>query len=217
MHFYLSRLTLFILSFTVSAYTVAASVTSFQGWSWLEKTKQIHAHFEQQIFNKTNSKIGPLSKGEFWIQRPGQFRWRYEKPSEQLTLSDGKQVTWYDPQLKQVIIKPADGALNNALAQLLTATASSLKQRFRSEQRNENNQIRLLITPLRPDQEGFQKAILYWNTHEPYTLERLEVIDGLEQHINLSLSELQLPTQTFSPALFHFTPPAGVTVLNDSH
>jgi DNA-binding transcriptional LysR family regulator len=41
------------------------------------------------------------SAGIFALQRPGKFRWSYEKPYKQLLVSDGNKLWSYDPDLNQ--------------------------------------------------------------------------------------------------------------------
>jgi outer membrane lipoprotein carrier protein len=39
--------------------------------------------------------------GKLYLQKPGKFRWDYSQPSEQLVLADGKQIWFYDKDLRR--------------------------------------------------------------------------------------------------------------------
>lgn len=217
MHHRLQTVRLGALALLSLSMLATSASAAFDGWAWLEHTPNLHARFEQRTVGKSNSPIGPVAKGELWIRRPGRFRWRYDLPTTQLTLSDGHRVTWYDPQLKQVVIKPATGAMTNALAQLLTSDTASIKHRFQSEQSTEDQSAKLVVTPRNPDQEGFQKITLNWEKQGTQkTLSDITVLDGLGQQISFKLTQVETPSSTALPnTLFNFTPPEGTTVVNE--
>lgn len=192
---------------------VLSSSTAFDAWSWLSHTHSLHAHFEQQVLGKRGKVISPRSEGELWLQRPGQFRWNYTTPSIQTIVSNGKHVTWFDAQLKQATIKPAEGALSNALAQLLTAETQTLRQRYASSQeKNSDGSIKLTVTPHNADQEGFQSIILTWVSSTQPQLSRIEILDALNQRTVFTLTNVETPTNKLSSALFNFTPPKDTTI-----
>lgn len=60
---------------------------------------------------------GSLSKGKFFLKRPGKMRWQYSPPTPILIVSDGKAVTYYDAQLDQVSYIGVDDTLAGFLAQ----------------------------------------------------------------------------------------------------
>ena len=56
------------------------------------------ADFKQAIEDSRGAVLRSAA-GKFYLQRPGRFRWDYVEPSEQLVLSDGKQIWFYDLSL----------------------------------------------------------------------------------------------------------------------
>ena len=42
------------------------------------------------------------------FERPGKFRWVYEKPYEQLIVGDGARIWFYDRDLNQVTVRKLD-------------------------------------------------------------------------------------------------------------
>lgn len=63
------------------------------------------------------------STGHLWLQRPGKFRWEYREPYRQEMVCDGDKIWHYDPDLKQVTVRPAQDALQGTPAALLTQKA----------------------------------------------------------------------------------------------
>jgi outer membrane lipoprotein-sorting protein len=50
-------------------------------------------------FVQTDSR-GQVSQGRFYLQRPGRIRFEYDPPAGLIVVSDGHNVTVYDPRLK---------------------------------------------------------------------------------------------------------------------
>jgi outer membrane lipoprotein carrier protein len=59
------------------------------------------------------------SSGRFVFQRPGRFRWIYDKPYEQLIVADGERLTLFDRDLNQVTIRRLQAALPSSPASIL--------------------------------------------------------------------------------------------------
>ena len=53
------------------------------------------------------------------FQRPGKFRWTYEKPYEQLIVADGQRLTLFDKDLNQATIRKLQAALPSSPASIL--------------------------------------------------------------------------------------------------
>lgn len=61
------------------------------------------------------------SAGRLYLRRPGQFRWEYDTPSEQLIIADGERVYLQDTELNQVSHRSQQAALDGTPAQLLVS------------------------------------------------------------------------------------------------
>jgi len=59
------------------------------------------------------------SRGTFYLERPGKFRWEYKSPVEQVIVADGKRVWLHDLELDQVSHQSQAKALGGTPAQLL--------------------------------------------------------------------------------------------------
>ena len=63
--------------------------------SFLENTHSASARFAQMVLDR-DMKLLQQASGTMQFSRPGKFRWVYEKPYEQVIVSDGKQLWIYD-------------------------------------------------------------------------------------------------------------------------
>ena len=64
-----------------------------------------------------------VSQGTFAFARPNRFRFAYQKPYEQLIVSDGQKVWVYDADLNQATSRPLAKALGQTPAALLAGAA----------------------------------------------------------------------------------------------
>lgn len=60
---------------------------------------------------------GDVSRGKFFLKRPGKMRWQYAPPTPILLVSDGKLITYYDADLDQVNYISIDDSLAAFLTQ----------------------------------------------------------------------------------------------------
>jgi outer membrane lipoprotein carrier protein len=69
------------------------------------------------------------SRGTFYLQRPGRFRWEYDTPNRQVIIADGKRVYLHDLELKQVSHQSQSRALAGTPA-LLLADGGPIEKHF---------------------------------------------------------------------------------------
>jgi outer membrane lipoprotein carrier protein len=48
--------------------------------------------------------------GRLFFQAPGKMRWEYDAPEPQVVVADGKQLWFYRPERRQVVVQPMDAA-----------------------------------------------------------------------------------------------------------
>ncbi|VFP87550.1 outer membrane lipoprotein chaperone LolA [Candidatus Erwinia haradaeae] len=77
----------------------------------LDQVNCIYARFHQKIMDK-NDILVQESSGELWIRRPNKFYWHIFIPDENIVISDGQEIFFYHPLIKQVVIYRIQNALN---------------------------------------------------------------------------------------------------------
>src|SRR5574343_1212912 len=119
-----SSVCLLAISVTFTGIAYADAVTDLK--TWLQDTRTLKADFAQ---TSAGGFTGGKSQGTMAISRPGKFRWAIAKPFQQLMVGDGSRIWLYDPELKQVIVRPSQKALGGTPAALL-AGDNEADQRF---------------------------------------------------------------------------------------
>ena len=147
--------------------------------------------------------------GTVAIQRPGQFRWAYEQPYEQLMVCDGKKIWAYDPDLAQVTVRDAGEALSGTPAELLAQNAR-LSDNFTITDLGETRGLRHVRLAPKSEQSEFKSIELWLKAGVP---QRLKFSDPLGGHTEVELRDLKVNTR-LDPASFRFTPPKGVEVVD---
>lgn len=147
------------------------------------------------------------SSGSFEFSRPNRFRFAYEKPFEQLIVSDGAKVWLHDIDLNQVTVRAMDQALGGTPAALLAGGALD-KDFDLVAQPARDGLDWVLATPKARDgsvaslRVGFRGPVLA----------ALEIVDAFGQRSTLQFSKVQqglaLPAERF-----RFTPPPGADVV----
>jgi outer membrane lipoprotein carrier protein len=92
--------------------------------SFLTQTTSARGEFVQTVSREGGAAPATTprtqqSSGRFVFQRPGRFRWIYDKPYEQLIVADGERLTLYDRDLNQVTIRRLQAALPSSPASIL--------------------------------------------------------------------------------------------------
>ena len=176
---------------------------------FLETTKTLRADFAQIVVAK-NGKKPQQSTGVMMISRPGKFRWQIAKPYEQLLVGDGEKVWIYDADLRQVSVKKFDAALGSTPAALLVG-GNTLDKNFTLREAGERDGLEWLEALPKGSDSGFEKLRLGFLGNE---LKAMELFDNFGQTTALAFMRIERNV-TIAPALFHFTPPAGVDVIGE--
>lgn len=174
---------------------------------FLNELQTLHATFEQKQFND-KGKLLESSQGEVYLQRPGKFRWDYQKPYQQLIVADGKQVWVYDDDLEQVTIKPLDEALGKTPALLLTKQTNKIENDFAVTA--ENNGSSFVLKP-KGKQVQFENIRL---SLQQNSLSSMELVDNLGQKTQIQFKPITT-NKPLDAKLFTFTPPEGTDVVEE--
>lgn len=90
----------------------------------LELAHQYSADFEQTV-RSSKGKVVQSGKGKFYVKRPNLFRLDTQSPQENLIVSDGSTLWFYDPFVSQVTASWVKDAVSNTPFVLLTSNDKS--------------------------------------------------------------------------------------------
>jgi outer membrane lipoprotein carrier protein len=130
---------------TVSMLTHAQSVKEeLQGQ--LAQLKPFSADFTQTVTSAEGDNLS-TAKGSMQLQRPNQFRWETTSPDEQLIVSNGKSLWFYNPFVEQVSIYSLKDAIANTPFMLIAGTEQSAWKDYRV---TKTSGVYTVITPNDP-------------------------------------------------------------------
>jgi len=175
---------------------------------FLESNRRARGVFTQTVIAKSGRKP-QQSAGIFALQRPGKFRWSYEKPYKQLLVSDGNKLWSYDPDLNQVTVRKLGDALGSSPAALLAG--DGLENNFVIADGGELDGFEFVEATPKAKEGTFERVRIGFKDKLPRVM---EVRDNFGQTTTLLLSQFEvnapLPADTF-----RFTPPKGADVVGE--
>ncbi|MCZ6761994.1 MAG: outer membrane lipoprotein chaperone LolA [Gammaproteobacteria bacterium] len=186
---------------------------SERAWSLLDAyltgVTTMRARFRQILLDE-NQQIVQNASGTLVLKRPGQFRWDYQDPYEQLILSDGTHLWLYDPDLDQVTVKSLDDSLASTPAMLLSGDAD-MTDGFELTEAGQYGEVFWMTLVPRNQETDFRNISLGFVDGQ---LQLMELEDSLDQLTRILLQEVErnpiLADDTFS-----FVPPAGSDVIGE--
>ncbi len=195
----------FALFFVFSAH--GASLDRYK--TFLNGTQSARAQFEQKVYDR-NGKMTQETRGNFVFQRPGRFRWVYDKPADQVIVGDGSRVWIYDRQLNQVTVRKLTAALGSTPAALL-AGGSGIESSFDLMDGGDKDGLEWLLAKPKDREAGFESVRMGFSADG---LQAMELTDNFGQTTLLKFSKLVRNPQV-NPNEFRFDPPKGADVLGD--
>ncbi|HEX6827653.1 MAG TPA: outer membrane lipoprotein chaperone LolA, partial [Burkholderiales bacterium] len=124
--------------------------------TFVSQTRSGQAQFEQAVLDRDGRKVQAAS-GTFRFQRPGRFRWTYDKPAEQLIVGDGSRVWVYDKDLNQVTVRKLDLALGATPAALL-AGSDDIETAFKLSDAGARDGLEWVEALPRNRESGFERV-----------------------------------------------------------
>lgn len=175
---------------------------------FITTTSSAEGTFRQTVSSPSGRKP-QQSSGTFALQRPGKFRWSYDKPYPQLLVSDGARLWSFDPELRQVAVKKAGAALGASPAALLAG--ENLERHFELKDAGAVDGVAYVEATPKSSESSFERVRIGLVDAKPVSM---EIHDSFGQ-----TSFLQFPRFAVNPSLaaslFRFSPPPGVDVAEE--
>jgi outer membrane lipoprotein carrier protein len=178
--------------------------------NFIAATHSAQANFTQDVLDQNGKRIQGAS-GIMQFQRPGKFRWTYQKPYEQLIVGDGTKFWLYDVDLNQVTVKKLDAALGSSPAALLSGS-NEIERGFTLADDGSRNGLEWLQATPKGKDSSFEGILMAFNAQSE--LAEMELNDMFGHKTVLRFTDMQrnpkIPEQQF-----RFTPPKGADVLTE--
>ena len=199
---------LFLLLCLSPAVAQPAAIDSLK--TFVQGTRTVRATFSQTLIDR-DMRILQKTTGTMQFERPGKFRWTYEKPYEQLIIGDGVRVWFYDYDLNQVTVRKLDLAIGSSPAALLAGNGAIESSFTLSENGTQGGLEWLEARP--KNKEGTFELVRLGFTPAG-VLTAMELRDNFGQTTMLIFSGLE-KNPRLGTDVFKFTPPKNADVISD--
>lgn len=177
--------------------------------TFYQNTNSMRAQFHQTVVDNQGRMMQEVD-GTMQLQRPGKFRWDYNKPYVQVIVGDGARVWLYDPELNQVTVRALSQALGSSPAALLAGNHEMENNFVLKDEGRKDNLEWVQATP-KDKESGFERVFLGFKDD---ALQEMEMHDSFGHMTVIEFSKLErnpkLAIQTF-----RFAPPAGADVVGE--
>jgi len=205
----LYQLTLFFLSLLIFPCIAQAGARKSLE-SFVKDVRKSRAIFSQIMLDK-NAEIIQEANGTMQFERPGKFRWNYEKPYEQLIIGDGETVWFYDIDLNQVTVRKLDIAIGSSPAALL-AGENVIEANFDLDEIGLQGELEWLEAKPKIKEGSFESVRLGFT--QTGSLKKVVLHDSFGQTTVIIFSSME-KNPYLKPELFKFTPPKNSDVISD--
>ena len=170
-------------------------------------TQSARGEFTQQLLKQSRQASAP-AKGEFAFARPGRFRWDIQSPYQQLIVTDGKKLYFYDKDLKQVTVRQAGDVISATPAAVLFGGAD-LETAFALKDEGSRDGLQWVEALPKVADSGFDRIRVGMRDGLPA---EMEVKDAFGQVNRFTFTRISR-NAAVTDGDFSFTPPEGVDVI----
>ncbi|WP_275287027.1 outer membrane lipoprotein chaperone LolA [Halomonas elongata] len=176
----------------------------------LEPVKTYVADFDQEILDSGGQQLQEAS-GRMWLARPGRFRWEVDAPYEQIVVSNGEDVTLYDPDLQQATIQALDERVTHTPALLLSGSTDELTESYEVTRSQQGTAETFTLTPRDADTLFESLKMTFYGE----TLGRLQMTDSTGQRTAIEFDDAQQNVEV-SDSRFSIELPEDTDVIRES-
>ena len=201
-----ARRVLLLLGVAITAVAARADDTA----PLIEYLNNLHSYsatFVQQRFDESGELL-ETAKGDCNIERPGRFRWNYRDPYQQVIVSDSSKLWIYDEDLAQVTVNQVSAGAPGTPAELLSAEFD-VRARYSVAHLGPLEGYDWYRLHPKDAKSQFQEVELGFADQE---IKAMRLKDNLGQTTLLHFEAVKR-NAPMAQALFRFTPPAGVDVV----
>ncbi|TFH86482.1 outer membrane lipoprotein chaperone LolA [Billgrantia azerbaijanica] len=190
--------------------TALASEGAERLTAMLEPLESYQARFEQLILDGSGERLQE-TRGQMWLSRPGRFRWEVDAPYEQVVVSDGEEVSLYDPDLEQVTVQALDQRVTHTPALLLSGSADELTESYEVSRSQQGSAESFTLVPKAPD-TLFEELEM---TFRGERLRFLRMTDSTGQQTAIEFHDVRM-NPAIDESRFVLEVPDGVDVIRDT-
>jgi outer membrane lipoprotein carrier protein len=177
--------------------------------AFFQNTIAMRAQFHQTVVDNQGRKVQEVD-GTMQLQRPGKFRWDYNKPYVQQIVGDGEKVWLFDPELNQVTVRALSKALGSSPAALLAGN-KEMEKGFVLKDEGRQDELEWVAATPKDKDSGFEQVFLGFKND---ALQEMELHDNFGHVTVIEFSKLERNPK-LSAQVFRFVPPSGADVVGE--
>ena len=182
-----------------SSYAMADATATAELKQKLSGLNSFTANFNQTVFDSQNQLL-QQSSGDLAIAKPNKLRWNVVSPDEELMLSDGDSLWFYNPFLEQVSVYDLEQSIAQSPFMLLTSSDESAWNNYK---------ITKLANGYKLEPKTTNSLVWLQISLNGAAIESLESLDNQGQRSLFKLSEFN-SNEKIDSAKFTFTIPTGI-------
>ena len=174
---------------------------------FVSSTRSARGEFtQQQVLGSGRS--GQSSSGTFAFSRPGKFRWEVSRPYEQLVVTDGERVHFFDKDLRQVTVRKVTEAISATPAAILFGS-NDLEANFVVTDGGTVDGLEWLEAVPRNKESGFDRIRIGFKGGLPAAMDVRDAFGQVNRFIFKAIER----NPTLDATQFRFTAPKGVDIV----
>lgn len=167
----------------------------------------LEADFVQLSIDAKGLRVQEL-QGKAQLKRPNKMYWQTFQPFEQLMVTNGENVWFYEKDLEQVSVKKLDERSSATPLLILFENSTELEKSFDVEYRKQGGMETFLLTPKTKDTLFETLTLTFINSK----FSKISLQDSLNQKTIINFQNTKFNSQ-IKDALFNFKIPAGVDII----
>lgn len=208
-------LRVFIGLLATSMLPICAQASQARLDDFFNQVNNLQARFEQEVMDEAGTTLA-RSSGLFYLQRPGKFRWDYVSDDPdysrgQQIYSDGKLITFFDPDLETATQRSLDDALEQVPTLALVQSGESISQFFSISDYAITDGLSWVGLKPKDENSAYQGLLLGFDAT---TLKSIVLTDGLGNETRLTLADVKTNGK-IKKSVFKFDPAPGVDLIRE--
>ncbi len=178
-------------------------------------TDTLSADFKQVTSNITG-RHKRYGSGIVRLLKPGQMRWDYNEPEQQVLVCDGNILSMYFAKERQMVVASAKQYLESDVTYSFFAGTGDILRDFKVQEPTvEDLEEIALARQITIIPKGSHPQIDYinlWVDTKTFLLKKIKVTDKFGSQTDITFNGISRNIK-LDPAIFHFTPPADTEII----
>lgn len=187
-----------------------------------EKVDSFYAEFDQEAEVRALDTV-EKANGKVWFKNPGKMRWDYSKPNNDVIVSDGEYIWYYNEQESQVMKSSLEKLNQESNSTTLISGLGQIKKLFNAKYSTDDDinassgNYLIELTPKdngEDSNEPYNRIIISVNKKDSLVNE-IYLFDPFGNKTKITLSNFRI-NKDISDSHFSYTPPRGTEIVDMS-